>query len=114
MIVLRLVPILVSALLLGAHFFRSGSILLVILALLIPVVLLIKRPWAARLVQLSMIIGAAEWVRTLLVLVADRQADGETWTRLAVILGLVAAFTAASALPFSISPKVRRRFGLGD
>ena len=110
--VVRLIPVILSAFLLAAHFLRMESIPLVALALLVPFVLLIRRPWAARVVQIALMIGAIEWVRTLLMLVARRQAEGEPWTRLAVILGAVAVFTLASVLPFSSSKPIRRRYGL--
>ena len=53
-----------------------------------------------------------EWLRTLFVLVAERQALGESWDRLAMILGLVAVITGGSALFFSYSSSVRQRYGL--
>ena len=113
MAVLRLVPVFFSALLLAAHFLRMESIPLVVLVVLIPLALFVKRPWAARLVQLALILGALEWVRTLLNLIGEREAEGEPWTRLAVILGLVALFTVSAALPFWFSRPVRARYGLG-
>ena len=112
MAVIRLLPVVLSALLLAAHFFRMESPVLVVLALVIPFVLFIKRPWAARLVQVALVVGAMEWIRTLVMLVARRQEEGEPWTRLAIILAVVALFTASSALPFSVSRSVRRTFGL--
>ena len=112
--VVRLIPALLSALLLGAHFSRMGSTPLVILALLFPAVLFFRRAWAARLVQLALICGAIEWVRTLLFFVVERNAQGQPWTRLAIILGFVAVFTGSSALPFSFSRPLRRRYGLDN
>ena len=104
----RLIPALLSALLLAAHFSRMGSTPPVFLALLFPAVLFFRRVWAARLVQIVLIFGAIEWVRTLLSSVAERSALGQPWTRLAIILGFVAVFTASSALPSSFSRPLRR------
>lgn len=98
--VLRLLPVFLSALLLGAHFLRTGLIVLVVPAVLFPVLLLFRRAWAARLVQATLVLAALEWVRTLVILVVGRRASGEPWYRLAVILGVVAAFTGVSALVF--------------
>ena len=112
--VVRLIPAFLSALLLAAHFSRMGSPLLVILALLLPAFLFIRREWAARLVQVALIYGAIEWVRELVFLVAERSAQGQPWTRLAIILGFVAMFTGSSALPFSFSRPLRRRYGLDN
>jgi len=44
-----------------------------------------------------------EWIRTLLNLVAERRLLGESWGRLAIILGLVAIITGGSALIFFIT-----------
>jgi hypothetical protein len=112
--VVRLIPALLSALLLAAHFSRMGSPLLGVLALLLPAFLLIRREWAARLVQVALIYGAIEWVRALVFLVAERSAEGQPWTRVAIILGFVAVFTLSSALPFSLSRPLRRRYGLDN
>lgn len=112
--ILRLLPIVLSALLLGAHFLRAGLIPLVVLALLFPALLLFRRAWATRLVQIILVLGALEWVRTLLVLVAERRADGQPWSRLAIIIGLVAVFSGSSALLFSCCRSLRKRYGLDN
>lgn len=110
---IRLAPIILSALLLAAHFSRHDTPVLIVLSLLFPLVLLIRRPWAARLVQGVLVLGALEWIRTLVVLTRARQATGDDWVRMAAILGVVAAVTFASALVFWI-PKVREWYALGS
>ena len=110
---LRLLPVFVSALLLAAHFFRNGLMPVVVLALAFPVFLMFKRAWAARLVQVVLVIGAIEWLRTLVILVAQRQASGQNWTRLAIILTVVAIFTGGSAFVF-FSRSLRTRYNLGS
>ena len=62
--------------------------------------------------QVVLALGGIEWVRTLLVFVADRRELGQPWTRLAVILGAVALFTIGSGLLFSLSGALRKRYGL--
>mgnify|MGYP001813523743 CR=1 FL=1 len=108
----RLIPVILSALLLGAHFLRSGPTFLALLIVLFPFVLLVKRAWVARLTQVVLLLGGIEWIRTLLVFVADRREAGQPWTRLAVILGCVALFTIGSGLLFSLSGALRNRYGL--
>jgi hypothetical protein len=108
----RLIPVFLSALLIAAHFARAMLLPGMILSLALPAVLAFRRPWAARLVQAGLAVATAEWVRTLLVLVAERQAAGRPWIRLAVILVLVAVVTASSALVFLLRP-LRERYGLG-
>lgn len=95
---LRLLPVLLSALLIGAHFLRMGAPGTTLLCLTFPALLLVQRPWAARLVQALLALAALEWVRTLVGNITQRQAADEPWLRMAVILGLVAVGTALSAL----------------
>ena len=109
---IRLLPVLLSILLLGAHFLRAGNVALVLITLAIPLVLLIRRPWAAHMVQIELIVGGAEWVRTLISLVLVRQAMGAPWTRLALIPGGVAMLPICSAFVFR-STSLRERYYLG-
>lgn len=106
----RFIPMLLSVLVLAAHFLRTGPMIFVILCLIVPMALFVRRIWALRLVQLFLLLGAAEWVRTLIVLVQDRQVQGEPWLRLAIILGAVAAFTAGAAFILQ-ARKVRDHYG---
>ena len=106
----RLIPMLFSVMFLAAHFLRTGPTILVLICLIVPLTLFIRRIWALRLVQIFLLLGAAEWVRTLSVLVQDRQAQGEPWLRLVIILGAVAAFTAGSAFILQ-AKKVRAHYG---
>ncbi len=99
MIVLKVIPLLLSSLLLAAHFLRADLTPLVLLALALPLFLLFKKQWATRLVQLCLILGAMEWLRTLSLFVAERRALEQPWTRLVLIMGAVALFTGLSALP---------------
>lgn len=108
---LRLAPVFLSALLLAAHFLRNGAIGLVVLTLFIPFLLLLARPWAVRLVQVGLILGAIEWLRTLVQLWRVRLALGEPWLRMVVILGTVSLLTACSALVFR-NRKIREKFHL--
>lgn len=104
----KLSPAIFCLLLLGAHFFRAGWLPLVIFYLSLVGLLFVKRDWVARLVQLSLVLGSLEWVRSLMVYVAERQAIGQPWKRLALILGTIALFTALSAIVFQCrSLKIR-------
>ena len=109
MTAVALIPIFLSALLLAAHFFRAGRYELVAASLLFPFLLLIRRRWAARAVQVVLVLGAAEWVRTLFVFTAERRALGEPSLRLVAILGGVALFTLLSASALFL-PRLRRRY----
>ena len=111
---IRLVPVILSALALGLHFLRTGVFSFVVAASSMPVILLIRSRWAARLVQIFLFFGVLEWVFTLLLLIAKRRVAGESWTGAAAILGGVALFTLASAFIFSFSRAIRERYGLGS
>jgi hypothetical protein len=65
------------------------------------------------LVQGVLVLGALEWVRTLLTLVAECCAYGLLWGRLAIIIGLVAVFTGCSALLFH-GRSLRKYYGLDN
>ena len=106
---LRLLPALLSCLLLGAHFMRMGLLPLTVVCALVPLVLLVRNRWAALSVQLVLVLGTVEWVRTLIGLYAARQAAGLSGGRMALILGGVAAFTLLSTLLFR-SRALRERY----
>ena len=108
---LNFIPVVLSLVLLGAHFVRLGQPVLVAASVMLILMLFIKRPWVARLIQVILALGALEWVRTTVVLVQIRAAHGELFTRMAMILGFVAAVTIFSALLFQARP-LRRHYRL--
>lgn len=106
---LRLFPAILSTLVLGAHFSRAGMLGGVIVTLSFLPLLFVRRPWVAWVYQAMLLLGAAEWIRTLVEIMQRRQAMGEPWKRMAIILGVVAVVTAASALAFH-SKALRERY----
>ena len=96
---------------LGAHFLRGGHGVLVLVAVALLGFLFVRRRWAARTVQVALVLGALEWVRTTLELTGARMSTGEPFVRMVVILGVVALVCGLSALVF-LSPRVRRWFRL--
>lgn len=96
----RVLPVVVSLALLGAHFFRAGVGWALVACLGLGALLVVPRRWAARLIQAALLAGALEWIRTLVLLAGQRSAAGEPAGRLVAILGAVAAFTLASAFVF--------------
>ncbi len=108
---LLMLPPALAALVLAAHFHRAGDLLLTLAAGALALLLCVPRRWAARLVQVGLLAGALEWLRTAAALVAARQAMGQPFLRLALILGAVALFTALAAAVFRARP-LRRRYRL--
>jgi len=105
----RLTPVILSFLLLGAHFYRAGLVPLTVLSVAILLLLFVKKSWIPRLFQFLLLAGALEWLRSLYFFAAMRIAWDQPWTRLAVILGAVALLTALSGLVF-INKKLRNYY----
>lgn len=103
---LRIVLIILSMILLGAHFSRHNAPALVWICLLLPVLLLFRKKWISNMIQFILFLGTLEWIRTLIQLVQIRQAAGQPWIRLIFILGSVVLFTFISLLLFR-NPKLQ-------
>ncbi len=97
MIKILILPI-ISSVLLAAHFSRIDLNWLVPLALLFPLILLIKRKWIIRIYQFYLICGGIIWIERLFYLRSLRIAVGESWILLVSILGAVVLITLLSAL----------------
>jgi hypothetical protein len=109
--VLLYVPVVLSLAVLGAHFMRYGNSVGVIGALLLIALLVVRRSWVARLIQVVLVLGALEWAHTIYELVQVRAAQGQPFTRMVVILGIVAAVTFLSALLFQ-TPALKKIYRL--
>ena len=109
--VLPYIPVVLSLVILGAHFMRYGNSIGAIGSLLLIALLIVRRPWVARLTQVVLILGALEWVRTLYALVQVRASYGQPFGRMMVILGIIAAVTFLSALLFQ-SPALKKIYRL--
>ncbi len=71
--------------------------------------LAVPRAWAARFVQVVLLLGAVEWTRTLIAIARVRAEHDLPATRMVIILTAVIIFTAASALLFQ-TRRARARF----
>lgn len=96
---LRVTPLVLSAVVMAAHFFREANYGFVVFALVVPLLLLRREKWAVWSVQLLLVVGAVEWIRTAFSIAHERAAFGAPTTRMFLILGAVAAFTILSAVP---------------
>ena len=94
---LRVVLPLLALLLLAAHFYRAGAWPVAVVAIALIALLGVGRPWAARVLQVALVAGTVDWLHTAWVLVSRRMDAGQPYARLLVILGAVAALTAAAA-----------------
>jgi hypothetical protein len=108
---LRLLPVILSYGLLAAHFSRADMLPGVVVSLITPFLLLIKKPWIARSIQILLLLGAAEWIRAMFGYIEVRKEIGEDWGRLAIILIAVALLTACSGLVFR-GKSLKKRYHL--
>ena len=111
MLAARLVLPLLALLLLAAHFYRADWLLPAVASAALTLLLAVPRPWAARTLQVALVLGAIEWLRTLAAFAAMRMAAGQPVLRLVLILGAVAAFTLLAAWVFQ-HRALRSRFRL--
>lgn len=110
MITIYLTPPVIGFLLLVAHFFRAENHTAMILSFFMTGLIFVRRPWAARAVQIGLALGSVEWLRATISLVIARHDMGEPFLRLAMILGGVFLFTVFSVLMFQ-THRIRAHFG---
>jgi hypothetical protein len=105
----RLIPLILSSLVLGAHFLRDGLVVLVVISLLAPFLLLVRRRWVLHFLQGCALVAALVWAQTAYALVQTRVEEGEPWTRMLLILGGVTVFTLWAGYLLR-SESVRKRY----
>ena len=110
-IALLALPVL-ALLLLAAHFVHAGLWPVAVACAALVALLWVPRPWAARVLQAVLAVGAVEWILTAVMLAQMRMAHQQPYIRMLVILGGVAVFTVLAALAFQHAV-LARHFGLG-
>lgn len=108
--VLVYIPVILSLVVLGAHFMRYDNTLAVFGVLLLIALLFVRLPWVARVMQAALVLGALEWAFTIYELVKMRAALDQPFTRMLIILGIVTVVTACSALLFQ-TPTLKKIYG---
>jgi len=108
--VLLYIPIVLSLVVLAAHFLRYGSSIGVFAALLLIGLLLLRQPWVPRVMQVVLVLGTIEWLRTMYEIAHMRSLHGQPYGRMLVILGIVAAVTLCAALLFQ-SATLKKIYG---
>lgn len=112
MIFLRLLPVVLSLLVLGAHFLRAGQALPLALVAGLLVLLFVRQGWVPRILQAALLLATVEWGRTLFAFAGERLRRGEPVARLVAILTGVALLTLLSALVLRAAPV--KRWYAGD
>ena len=95
---LRKIPALLSAILLAAHFFRQGEVLVSVGCIVSPLLLAVRKAWAVRALQVLLLAGFFVWVNSGLTMYGERLARGIPWLRMMLIMSGVALFSLMSAL----------------
>jgi len=108
MFLLFSLPVFLSSLLLAAHFYRAGIVALALCCLIIPFLLFFKHQLIPKIIVFFLVMTAAEWLRTMILLILRYQEMGYPWTRLAIILSSVALFSALSCLVFKTTIMKKR------
>lgn len=99
---LAAIPLILSSLVMAAHFYRMGKLAVVVFVVIAPLLVITRELLAIRAVQVLLVLGAAEWIRTAYAIAQQREAIGEPVTRMLIILGAVALLTLLSALPLPL------------
>ncbi len=107
--ILKLIPAIISFLLLGAHFMRFGIMPVYIFFFLFPFILFVKKAWVVRVVQFLLLLGVIEWIRALFVYLQIRQMFGQDSSKLVIIMCSVALFTLFAALLFQ-TPSLKKLY----
>ncbi len=102
-------PLVIASLLLAAHFLRGGNIGLMLVSVLVPLLLLIKKRWSLILVQLSAYAAAGVWLSTAIHQVQERMISARPWSGAVIILSTVALFSLFAGLLLN-SRKVKERY----
>ena len=88
----------------SAHFLRAGVYPLVVLGLAFPWLLLVGKSWAVRIVQVILLLAAAEWLHAALAIAVRRVEAGQPWMRMALILGGVILLNVVTAVLVRVKP----------
>jgi hypothetical protein len=80
-----------------------------VVSVLVPLLMLIRKRWSLILVQLSAYAAAVVWLSTATHLVQERMISAKPWSGAVIILGSVALFSVFAGLLLN-SRKVKERY----
>ena len=99
-----LLPIILSFLMISAHFYRAGNTVIAVTSLFIPFLLLIKKHYTAKIIQLMLLISSMEWLRTIYQITSIRIKFQMPWLRFTFIMSFVFLLTFLSVFIFKLKP----------
>jgi hypothetical protein len=106
----RNLPLILSAVLIAAHFLRSYSFVPMILCIVSPFLLLIKKRWSLVFLQSLTVVSAMIWLAALYSIIQERMMMGRSWLASAIILGGVAIFALYSGWLLDAPPASDKTF----
>ena len=98
--IVRLIPVALGVLILCAHFLRSGGSAQILACLCAFALIFFKKRWFKTVAPFLLIAAALIWADTAYELIFIRRIMGAPWMKMAIILGAVSLFTAASGMAF--------------
>ncbi len=107
--VIRVILVAFSFLMLAAHFSRGDNTYLMVLSLMIPFLLFIKKRSVLVLVQVLCYLGSIAWLYSMYEYIQQRIADDIAWGKLAVIISVIALFTAFTGFLLN-SDVIKKRY----
>jgi hypothetical protein len=96
--IIRIILLILSFLILAAHFSRADNLVLMILCLLVPTLMFIKRRWVLLVIQILLYCGVFVWINTIIQLASERIDLGQPWLRMGIILSFIALITGLSGV----------------
>ena len=106
---LLLLPAMLSFLILAAHWLRAQNPLFAVASMAMCILLLVPRPWVARVAQTVLLLSSVVWGLTTYHIAQERMAEGKDWKRSAIILLSVGAFSLLAAALFH-TRRLRTRY----
>ena len=106
-----MLPVVISLWLLAAHFLRAGDVLVCLGLAVTPLLLWIKKSWAARTLQVALLGGALIWMQSTYQMLSTRLVMGDDWVRMFIIMVAVICFTLLSACVF-LHPEWEKKYSL--
>ncbi|MEN8122018.1 MAG: hypothetical protein ABFS35_16835 [Bacteroidota bacterium] len=107
--VTRVVLVALSFLMLAAHFSRVEITFLMILSLLVPFLLFIKKRTVLVIVQVLCYLGSIAWLYAMNEYIQQRVAADVPWGKLAIIISIIALFTAFTGFLLN-SDVIKKRY----
>lgn len=104
------IPFIIAALLLAAHFLRIGYYPVVAICLGFPFILLYKKPAALFMARAFVVVAILEWGKTTAQFVVERMATDADWTRFAAIMAMVIGFNIMALVILCLSKTLKNSY----